>query len=292
MRAVTCSKGPKLLEEIWTSYFEKNAGTKSFLRWAGSKKQLLPLLSRFARYRYDRYVEPFAGSACLFFSLAPKRAILSDINEELMLTFQEVKKDSKQVSERLGGFYHGRDEYLRIRGLDPIHLAPAVRAARFIYLNRFSFNGLYRTNRAGRFNVPYGGGRTGRLPSLELLEVCGRTLQSVELLTCDFQETLDRVKRGDLVYLDPPFSISARRTFTDYSRAGFGTVDVERLRRSLEAMASQDVTFVVSYAKSPEADQLADGFHRYLLRVRRSIAGAPTRRRVLEEYLISNKPMP
>jgi DNA adenine methylase len=149
----------------------------SFLRWAGSKRQLLPILTEMIGQDYERYVEPFAGSACVFFELVPDKALLGDVNAELIHTYIEVKYRVEDVIKQLAQWRKSKKRYFELRALEPESLSPAIRAARFIYLNRCCFNGLYRTNRQGRFNVPYGGKRSGRLPSAETLCAASRALK-------------------------------------------------------------------------------------------------------------------
>lgn len=164
-----------------------------FLRWAGSKRQLIPILIKYWDNQYFRYVEPFAGSASLFFSLSPSRALLGDINAELMATYEQVKHNLQSILSALKTMKRGRQSYLRLRSVDPLSLTPSMRAARFIYLNRFCFNGLYRTNRAGQFNVPYGGDKSGVIPSDDSFRRCSLCLQQAELVVGSFDATLVRV---------------------------------------------------------------------------------------------------
>lgn len=136
-----------------------------FLRWAGSKRRLLPVLQTFWNDRHKRYVEPFAGSACLFFALRPPKAILGDLNPELVSTYREVKYRVDDVLNELATIpLADRGEYKRLRTSDPSELSGVQRAARFIYLNRFCFNGIYRTNLKGQFNVPFSGCPVRRFP--------------------------------------------------------------------------------------------------------------------------------
>jgi len=134
---------------------------KPFLRWAGSKRKLLPQLLEFTPKDYGRYVEPFAGSACLFFHLKPRKALLGDINHDLIRTYLEVKYRVKEVVAELEKLNCSKENYYRIRAWQSERLSGPRQAARFIYLNRFCFNGLYRTNKTGQFNVPYGAERAG-----------------------------------------------------------------------------------------------------------------------------------
>lgn len=266
----------------------KTNQSTAFLRWAGSKKQLLPVLERHWNSSFDRYVEPFAGSACLFFRLQPARAMLGDINQELIATYLEVKYRVSAVIDALSKLTHGKEAYNALRDSETTSLNGAQKAARFIYLNRFCFNGLYRTNLAGRFNVPYGGERSGKLPSPETLRACSRQLENAHLIAGNFEKVLERVQPGDFVYLDPPYSVKAKRVFKEYNAAAFGEDDLRSLRKWLERFANMGVKFLVSYAESDEADLLKEGFYTQTVNVRRNIAGFSSSRTRSNEILISD----
>ena len=266
-----------------------NHGASPFLRWAGSKRQLIPRLSRYLTNGFSRYIEPFAGSASLFFSTCPSSAVLGDINGELISTYEQVRDGLGAVLDALRTMKKGRDEYLGIREIDPRTLPPPARAARFIYLNRYCFNGLYRTNLAGKFNVPYGGERTGKLPTDDHFELCSQLLQRVELVVGGFEATLDMVRAGDFVYMDPPYSVSSRRVFKEYDSSGFGSRQVENLRSWLLRLDQMNVGFLVSYAESAEAEFLQEGFLSESVAARRNIAGFAGSRRKATEILVSNR---
>lgn len=259
-----------------------------FLRWAGSKRQIVPVLAKYWNRRFSRYVEPFAGSACLFFHLAPPKALLGDINKELLDTYRQVRARHNDVSEILLKMRKGKGHYYKIRGLQPRQLSPERRAARFIYLNRYCFNGLFRTNKSGQFNVPYGGEASGSLPKAENLRQAAALLRRAAFITGDFENVLDRVKIGDFVYMDPPFSVGSRRVFKEYSANGFNWEDVTRLRRRLELLNELAVPFVVSYLESREGDYLSKGFNVSALSVRRNISGFLGSRTKCQELLITN----
>ena len=188
-------------------------------------------------------------------------------------------------------FRKTRDDYLALREADPSLMSPVERAARFIYLNRFCFNGLYRTNRAGQFNVPYGGDKAGKLPSREALRACSALLAGTELVSGDFADVLERVQPGDFVYMDPPFSVASRRVFNEYDRSVFGLADLERLRGWLDLFDSLSIRFLVSYAECEEAELLCRGYHSTRVSVRRHIAGFAGSRGRCNEVLISNLPV-
>lgn len=261
---------------------------RPFLRWAGSKRQLVPTLSQFWRPTFLRYVEPFAGSACFFFAIRPRKALLGDINPELIATYIEVKYRFNRILPILERLRNDRQTYLRVRSLNLNRLDQATKAARFIYLNRFCFNGLYRTNAKGQFNVPYGGVKSGSLPSKALFTKCSRTLGSARLMCADFEKVLNRTEPGDFVYMDPPFTVRSKRIFNEYAPVLFSFKDLKRLRTCMETMASRKIRFVVSYADSEEADLLVKGFDYTTVTVRRNIAGFADSRRCSQEILISN----
>ena len=259
------------------------------LRWAGSKRQYVPLLRQcWDLNQHTRYVEPFAGSAAVFFAVAPRKAILSDINGELIQAYRAVRKTPHEVFRRLAKFPVGRAAYYEVRAMRPT--CAVSRAARFVYLNRFCFNGLYRTNVAGEFNVPYGAPKNDHLPNLELFRSCATLLSRATLLRSDFRKTLDLVERGDFVYIDPPYAISRRRVFIQYAKDHFNTADLVELAECLEQIDRRRASFVLSYADSREARSLFGGWKRRRFSVRRNVAGFSKARRNHYEMFISNLP--
>lgn len=259
------------------------------LRWAGSKRKLLPRLVAGAPKHYERYVEPFAGSACLFFYLGPSKALLSDINRELITTYQQIKGSVHDVYHALTRFKSITSEaYYAARALDPQSLTPTDRAARFIFLNRLCFNGLYRTNTAGVFNVPYGAKRAGNLPTFEEMSAVSSKLSHAELKCASFDVALTGIRPGDFVYLDPPYSIANRRVFNHYGANVFGTENLQILRSNLETIDSIGAQFLLSYGLSKEGLALGQGFKIKHALVQRQISGFAAHRRKARELLITN----
>jgi len=260
-----------------------------FLRWAGSKRQLLSVLSAYWSEKHGTYLEPFVGSGCLFFHLRPTRAILGDINSELIETYQQVQCNLAAVKAAVEQLPKGREGYYQVRALSPISLDPHERAARFIYLNQYAFNGLYRTNKSGVFNVPYGGHKSDPHPPRQAIEDCSYALSNTTLISGDFALVLEKARPGDFVYMDPPYSVRAQRIFSEYHPLSFGPSDVQRLRGWMDTLTQRGVEFVVSYADCEEVDVIAHGYERKSVTVRRNIAGFVESRRTAREWLISNK---
>jgi DNA adenine methylase len=261
---------------------------QAFLRWAGSKRRVLHRLLEFVPPAFKRYVEPFAGSACLFFRLQPQAALLSDINPHLIQTYIQVRDNVEEVVTRLRRFKGDEEEYYRIRSLGVAKCSLPEQAARFIYLNRFCFNGLYRTNLSGIFNVPYGGARSGQLPSPEFLRRCSCLLTRADLRACSFEVCLGNVQAGDFVYLDPPYSIASRRVFNEYSNANFGPSQLLQLKGELARIDKLGIPFLVSYGYSREALELGRSFKTLEIVVQRQIAGFAGDRKKSRELIITN----
>ena len=228
------------------------------------------------------------GSACLFFALEPRKAILGDINTDLVRTFITVRDHPQAVSHRLAEIPLGKRSYYATRKAKLDDLDSDAAAAHFIFLNRFCFNGLYRTNERGHFNVPYGSSGTGRLPDRKQLRVVSRSLQNCEIMHADFEDTLAMTRAGDFVYLDPPYAVENRRVFRQYGPSSFGLEDLRRLGSALTSLDRKGVNFVLSYAYCREA---LENFRRWPQRkvyIQRNIAGFIRCRRMAAELLISN----
>lgn len=258
------------------------------LRWAGSKRKSLPVLESFWNETFKRYVEPFAGSAALFFRLQPGAAVLGDINEHLIETYEVVRDRPDDVHGAVSRIPRTETEYYRIRARNPARLNAFTRAVRFVYLNRYCFNGIYRTNLAGQFNVPYARKKPGVVPPIEDFRRCASLLQRASLKCGDFGAVLSTVKSGDFVYLDPPYAVESRRVFSEYDKRKFALRDVERLAAHLQTIDRKGASFVVSYADCREARDLLSSWAIRRIKVRRNVAGFVSARRSAIELLVTN----
>lgn len=224
-----------------------------FLKWAGGKRnlrdRLLPLLPELSTG--GTYFEPFLGGAAVFFALRPQSALLSDINGELIEVYEAVRDSVERVVEVLSALPYSSDDYYQIRSWNPVDAVS--RAARFIYLNKTCFNGLYRVNQRGEFNVPFG--RHG--PNVE---ICNRTqlllasaaLATAQIAALDFERALSGAKAGDLVYCDPPYTTAhTNNGFVEYNARVFSWSDQRRLAHVVADLVGRGVSVVVSNGDHP-----------------------------------------
>lgn len=262
--------------------------TEPFLRWAGSKRKILPILTNYWHADYKRYVEPFAGSAALFFHLGPKRALLNDLNVQLIEVFDSVRNNPDLFHSLLSRIPCSKHNYYRMRSVHPNTLPSLDRAVRFAYLNRNCFNGIYRTNLKGEFNVPYGGLKQNAVPPIEVFRKCALLLDRAELRATDFNRVLRFTKKGDFVYLDPPYAVQSRRVFRQYGPKTFNTDDLERLADGLRTADARGARFAVSYADCATAKHILRAWTQRRIRVRRNIAGFVGARRFAYEIIATN----
>jgi DNA adenine methylase len=244
----------------------------------------LPLIPAF-----NRYIEPFCGSCALFFRLRPSDAVLGDINPHLVRTLIAVRNQPAAVFEALTRMQWSEEEFYSLRPYALAERRYSTLAANFIYLNASCFNGIYRLNRLGQFNVPYGGERAAKCPSLIKLDRASEALRSATIVCDDFDSMVRKnLTRGDFAYLDAPFAIRNRRIFYQYRYDDFGTEDIKRLRKLMDWMDARDGSFIVSYAASPEGETLARGWRTKSARRLGNIAGFKANRKYAEEILITN----
>lgn len=284
------SRGNTPLEPPGSSPLIRPKGPPSPIRWAGSKRQLLDHLAPyFLASGAARYVEPFLGSASLFFNLCPAKALLGDINRDLIDAFLAIRDRPIELAGAIHRLPVGKVAYYAIRDSVPLDRPSALaRAARFIYLNRFCFNGLYRTSKSGHFNVPYAPRKTGQLPTGPELLPVSAALRHATLVCTTYATVLATCRPGDFVYLDPPYAIANRRVFRQYGPTLFGRVDLNELSRWLRDLDRAGIPFLVSYGYSPEGARLARGWLTRRVYTTRNIAGFACHRRRAVELLISN----
>ena len=275
----------------------KRAGGEAprpFLKWAGGKRQLLPHILALVPPRIGTYVEPFLGGGALFFALAAeqrfKRAVLGDVNGELINCYTAVRDDVSAVIAKLARLRNTPTSYYRIRAQRPDGMDPAARAARVIYLNRCGYNGLYRVNSDGLFNVPFGRYARPRICDPDRLHAAAQALAGVELVCGDFDAVLSAGRRrlgpDDFVYLDPPYvPISKTASFTGYA-GGFTMADQERLAKQLRRLSDKGIAAVLSNSDCADTRRLYAGLPAASLPARRAINSVASRRGPVAELLV------
>ncbi|MFV0329861.1 MAG: DNA adenine methylase [Dysgonomonas sp.] len=263
---------------------------KPIFRWAGSKRKLLPeLTSYWNRSRCSKYIEPFVGSAQLYFKINPKEAILNDVNSELINTYQVIQTKPKSLHKLVSTYKRDKDFYYALRALSPERLDIIERAARFLYLNKFCFNGLYRTNLKGQFNVPYSATSTAHLPTIDDLVNCSRRLKGVTFLNEDFENIVSKYATPDFfVYLDPPYAVANEKIFYQYDPRTFGLKDLERLKSLLISLDEKNIPFLLSYANCEEFKKIFSEWNMETVCTQRNMTGFSKEKRIAKEILISN----
>jgi DNA adenine methylase len=224
--------------------------TEPFLKWPGGKRWLIPWLKKFiSEIEFDRYFEPFLGGGALFFALRPRKAVLSDVNPDLINVYRQAKLQSDELIEGLQAIPVNAHTYLKLRRAVPED--PLQRAIRFLYLNRTAFSGIYRLNQEGQFNVPYGGGDRTPEPLWrdELLVRAARRLQRARLIAADFESALEDAGEGDLVYCDPTYTVAHNKNgFIRYNERNFAWEDQKRLALCCRRLARRGAVVIVSNA--------------------------------------------
>ncbi len=269
---------------------------RPFLRWAGGKQRLATALARFApdSEAYDRYFEPFLGGGSLFFRLQPANAVLADINLELANCYQQVQTNVNGVCRALDRYAakNSRDFYYRIRKRSVEHMTATGRAARFIYLNKAAFNGIYRVNMKGQFNVPYGPSRRGpAFPSAHALRAAGSCLAAATVRRADFEVLLGEAGKGDFVYLDPPYPPrSSTAFFTHYTADRFSWPDQLRVAKVFRRLARRGCLVMLSNAGQKRIIELYSGFKASRLSATRWLGSNGDRFGVYEVIITNYEP--
>jgi len=268
-------------------------GLGPFLKWAGGKRQLLPELLKEAPQKIDTYYEPFVGGGALFCALAAggrfRHAVLADCNQDLIDCYQAIKSNVDGVIAALREQAVGPDEYYQMRARVPTELDPPMRAARTIYLNKVGFNGLYRVNSRGLFNVPFGRHKNPRVCDEPRLRAAAAALRRVKLVCGDFADTVASATSKDFVYFDPPYvPVSDTSYFTAYANSPFGPGQQLRLAGMLRVLAARRVPTLLSNSDCPTTREL---YHELAIRsvdVRRAINSVATRRGPVKELLVKS----
>ncbi len=228
-----------------------------FLKWAGGKRQLLAEIRSQVPKRFGRYYEPFVGGGALFFSVRPADAVLGDTNERLIRTYIGIRDHVEDVISALSKYPNDRAFFLAQREREIDTELDVQLAAWFVYLNRTGYNGLYRVNRKGRFNVPFGRYVSPRICDPGRLRSCSQVLKRTDIRVADFEAVVASARAGDFVYFDPPYvPVSQYSDFSRYTSRPFGVDEHRRLRDVAARLKSRGVAVLVSNSGAPEVRAL------------------------------------
>ena len=275
------------------------AEAQPFLKWVGGKSQLLPQFDRFFPRQIERYVEPFIGGGAVFFHLKarfPKmRAFLRDDNAELINCYEEVRDDVEELMRRLDKhvrqFQTGGEEYYYLVRSQHQLTDPLERAARMIFLNKTCFNGLWRVNGRGEFNVPIGSYKKISLYDRNNLLAASDSLRGVGLGVNDFRKTIAATGPEDFVYVDPPyFPLSATSSFTSYTREDFGVAEQRELAALYADAARRGVRLMLSNSDTPLIRELYRGFDIRTVQARRAVNCDGAKRGKISEFVVLSYP--
>jgi DNA adenine methylase len=219
--------------------------------------------------------------------MRPDLAVLGDINGELMQAYEMLALHPRKLAREAQALIESGADYYAIRQLDPASLAPVARAARFVYLNRNCFNGLYRTNRNGEFNVPRGS-NMGTLPSEQHFYRCAFALRKAQLRVRDYSETIADAGKRDFVYMDPPYK-TTRRVHGEYGYGVFSVVDLPRLADDAQQLVRKGASVVISYAVDEGLLGLLPGWQKRTVKVWRGMAGTPAHRSMVREMILTSE---
>ncbi len=266
---------------------------KPFLKWAGGKQRLLPQYAEYLPQKkdYKRYIEPFLGGGALYYLLNPSSAILSDINYELIEVYTIVRDEPEDLIDALQNYHNDKDFYYEVRSLDPAELSSIERVARFIFLNKTCFNGLYRVNQQGRFNVPFGRYKNPKIRDVDGIMNASQRLQNTLLRSADFEWIRDCCEANDFVYFDPPYApLNATSNFTGYTNNGFSAEDQIRLSELFHHLNERECLVMLSNSDVPAIRDLYDGYgyRIHTVQARRVINSNGKKRGFINELLIAN----
>lgn len=270
------------------------APARPFLKWAGGKTQLIPTLLETLPSRNATYFEPFIGGGAVFFALAAQgtrfqHAVINDWNRELVDAYRAIRDFPEEVIDQLKLLPYSKEIFLELRAKLPQDFSPCRRAARMIYLNKTCFNGLYRVNKAGGFNVPFG--KFKNPPTIldaDNLRAVAKVLNHhVTLLDGDFATAVDNAQSGDAVYFDPPYvPVNTTANFTSYTSDGFTIDDQHRLVASFRLLVERGVAVVASNSDTDVIRELYKGFEIHEIQARRSINSKGDKRGSVGELII------
>jgi len=270
---------------------------KPFVKWAGGKRQVLDKLKQHIPSNYNCYYEPFIGGGALFFELSPKKAVINDSNQELMNVYKVLCDQDKyaKMCKLLNQYEanHSEKLFYEIRNQDKektfSRLSDYKKAARTLYLNKSCFNGLYRVNSKGQFNVPFNKNKkVNTYDGANLLTIhMYLNMNDITIQSTDFEECVKNAQKGDFVYFDPPYD-SDTHTFNSYTEDGFGKEEQCRLAKVFKELDARGVYVMLSNHNTSLINELYKDYNIHIIEAKRSINSKGNKRGNVEELIITN----
>ena len=293
---------PESISRSSAIFSEPDYQTKAqpFLKWAGGKRQLLKAISKYIPADYTEYYEPFIGAGAVLFYLQPNISTINDTNDELVNCYRVIRDEPEALLE-LCNIHQGnnsKEYYYQLRKQDRktsySKLSPVARAARIIYLNKTCFNGLFRVNSSGQFNVPYGKYKNPTIANPDVIKAISSYLNrnKVNILNGDFERAVAHAKEGSFIYLDPPYHpLSDTSSFTGYSTNGFGEAEQIRLKELCDRLTDKGCQILASNSAAPFIKKLYNDSRYEIIEVQatRAINTVSSKRGKINEVLIHNQ---
>ena len=252
---------------------------KPFLKWAGGKTQMISEILKFAPKNFNKYIEPFIGGGAVFFNLNHPKSIISDSNEELIITYKQVKNNIEEVVRILEKYNNNEEFFYKTRAMNINRISPSERAARLIYLNKTCFNGLFRVNKKGEFNVPYGK-RAGSFLNKENLIGASFYLKDTDIYHSDYKDVLKKfAQKGDFIFLDPPYQpVGKYSDFKRYTKEFFYENDQIELSKIFKGLTDKGCYVMLTNSNHPLILDLYKDFHIEIIETKRMISSDPKTR--------------
>jgi DNA adenine methylase len=273
----------------------KTSSLQPFLKWAGGKRQILPEIRKYIPPRFDIYYEPFLGAGAVLFDLQPPIAVVNDSNSQLINCYEVIKNSIDELIKDLGRHKNEEDYYYKIRNLDRKKsfkkLDLVQKASRVIYLNKTCFNGLFRVNSSGEFNVPFGDYKNPKFVNEAVLKAVHDYLNKnqVTILNVDFETAVKDAKSGDFIYFDPPYDpVSETSSFTSYDLNGFGKEEQRRLKKVFKELADRGCYVLLSNSATEFILELYREYSPIRVSATRNINSVASGRGKIEEVLVKN----
>ena len=267
---------------------------KPFLKWAGGKRQLISQMDQYFPKKFNKYIEPFVGGGAIFFYLLPENAILIDINKDIINAYRVIKNNVTELIGSLKKHKNEKEYYYDIRNVDRDleefdGWSTTEKASRIIFMNRCCFNGLYRVNSKGQFNVPFGIYKNPKFCDEENLISVQKALKNVNLVNDSFDKCLDFAEEDDFIYFDPPYvPISDSANFTSYTKDNFNNDDQIRLNETFKSLDERGCNVMLSNSYSDFILDLYRDYHIHFLQAKRAINSDASKRGAIKEVLITN----